>query len=126
MDLEVGDGHLTRQQEGDRPGEEADQEKRAADELQHAGDPRLRGQGDRLAAGKNGDGEPDEFAAPACMNMNAATIRSTLRSSGERSAHFSETLFLLMPGGAWISDATDATSEDSMPVRSCVARPISW
>nr|WP_236552477.1 hypothetical protein [Belnapia sp. F-4-1] len=39
---EVGEGHLTRQEEGNRPGEQANQQQHAADELNHRSEPEQR------------------------------------------------------------------------------------
>jgi hypothetical protein len=41
---EIGEGHFTRQDEGHRPGEQADQHQQAAEQFQHARQPRQREQ----------------------------------------------------------------------------------
>ena len=75
---EIGDGHLAGKHEGDRAGEEAEGEKRAAEELEHAGEPGSENSATfppSIAAGK-----PKSFIVPCSMNRSAVTMRSTPRA----------------------------------------------
>lgn len=84
---EVGDRHLARQHERDGAGEKAQQEERAAERLEDAGQSYLGEQRSGAPAGGIPIGKANSFIVPNWMNMNAATIRSTLRSCGLHDDH---------------------------------------
>src|SRR5262245_21365602 len=68
MELEIGDRHLAREDERDRPGQEAEQNRQASVELEHATDPGL-GQERRMAAVLSGDSaEPVEDLVAAGLH----------------------------------------------------------
>ena len=70
---EIGDRHVTREDEGDGPRKEAERQKDAARDLDHALEVV------QSVAGGVADGKPKYFCKPCSRKQSAAMIRTTLR-----------------------------------------------
>jgi hypothetical protein len=85
--MEVGDGHLAREDEGDGTGEEADEQQAASHDLESPAMPASEAIGTVPPPGISGPGKANSFPDPNWKKRNAETIRRMLRSWGAQERH---------------------------------------
>src|SRR2546422_8047464 len=86
--LEIRHRHLTGQQEGHGASEQAEEEQAPPNVSRIPASPNSDSSGTVPPCGGTPMGKAKSFIVPAWMNMNAATMRSTLRSCGAEADHF--------------------------------------